>query len=52
MSFGGRWQKGLSHQAHVSSVSEQGENQSTRGGQPLTPALSLQASCASLGLAL
>ena len=41
MSLGGRWQKGLSHQACVASVSEQGKNQTVQGGQPLTPALSL-----------
>lgn len=41
MSLGGRWQKGLSHQACVASVSEQGKNQIVQGGQPPTPALSL-----------
>lgn len=41
MNLGGRWQKGLSHQACVASVSEQGEIQTAQGGQPLTAALSL-----------
>lgn len=31
MSWGGRWQKGLSHQACVASDSEQGEDQSAQG---------------------
>lgn len=65
MSLGGRWQKGLSHQACVASVSKQGENQTAQGRQPLTPALSLLglphlpgpglalgAACAPLGCAL
>lgn len=41
MSLGGRWQKGLSHQACMASVSEQGEDQTTQGRQPVTPAYPL-----------
>lgn len=45
MSWGGRWQKGLSHQACVASDSEPGQDQTAQGGS-----LSLQLP-ASLGLA-
>lgn len=47
MSWGGRWQKGLSHQACVASDSEQGKDQTAQGSGR---SLQLPASRASLGL--
>lgn len=55
MSLGGRWQKGLSHQACVASISAQGEDKTTQGRQPVTsayglagPGLAIEEACAPL----